>query len=169
MHNDSPEQPPNEADSATHRRFLCRAVALAEANVTANGGRPFGAVLVRDGLVLAEGVNTIHRNGDLTAHAEMEAIRAATIAAANPRLDGATMYASGHPCPMCLAAMYLGGISAIYYALSQEDGEPFDLSTAEIYAELGKPAAERRLEMHKLDVVGSPTPYELWQVHKGAD
>ena len=157
-------------DSArVHQGFLARAVALAEANVVEDGGRPFGAVLVRDGQVLAEAVNTIHRNGDLTAHAELEAIRSATVAAGDPRLDGAIMYASGHPCPMCLAAMYLGGISAAYYAFSQEDAEPFDLSTAEIYDELAQPASQRRLRMQKLDLAIPPTPYQQWQVHKPTD
>lgn len=156
-------------NSAVHRAFLARAVSLAKANVTENAGRPFGAVLVRDGKIMAEAVNTIHRDGDLTAHAEMEAIRTATKAAGNSRLDGTIMYASGHPCPMCLAAMYLGGVSAVYYAFSQEDAEPFDLSTADIYDQLAQPASQRRLPMQQLDVADSPTPYELWHASKPAD
>ena len=151
-----------------HRGHLARAVELAQKNVTEEGGRPFGAVLVRDGRVLAEAVNTIHRSGDVTAHAEIEALRAATTAAGHPRLDGATMYASGHPCPMCLAAMYLGGVGAVYYAFSQEDAEPFDLSTAEIYEELAQPPSQRRLEMRKLDIAETPKPYEQWQACKPA-
>ena len=150
-------------ENPAHSRFLSRAVALAEANVTEEGGRPFGAVLVRDGEIIAEGVNAIHRNGDLTAHAELEAIRSATIQAGSPRLDGTVMYASGHPCPMCLAAMYLGGVSEVYYAFSQEDGEPFGLSTANIYTEFAKPPGERQLRMQHIPVETSPTPYQQWQ------
>src|SRR5688572_7088440 len=81
-----------------------------------------GAVLVRDGEVIARAVNRIHETGDPTAHAELVAIREAAQALGRPRLDGCVVYASGHPCPMCLAAMHLCGIAAAYYAYSNEDG-----------------------------------------------
>ncbi|SDK19093.1 nucleoside deaminase [Microbulbifer yueqingensis] len=145
-----------------HRENLARALLLADANVREEGGRPFGAVLVREAQVLAEGVNTIHRDGDPTAHAEIQAIRAAAIAIGSPRLDGAVMYASGHPCPMCLAAMYLCGISRAYYALSQEDGQPYGLSSAEIYAELARPPGQRGLQMEHLPLEHGPDPYARW-------
>src|SRR5437868_9997211 len=93
---------------STHEDFLALAVRLALDNVQQHRGRPFGAVLVnKDGAVVATGVNTILESGDPTAHAELQAIRAAAKARNNPRLDGHVMYASGHPCPMCLAAMYM--------------------------------------------------------------
>lgn len=155
--------PKTKQENAAHNRFLSRAIALAEANVIEEGGRPFGAVLVREGEIIAEGVNTIHRSGDLTAHAELEAIRSATRQAGSPRLDGTVMYASGHPCPMCLAAMYLGGVSEVYYAFSQEDGEPFGLSTAKIYTEFAKPPGERQLRMQHIPLDTSHTPYRKWQ------
>ncbi len=118
--------------------FMREAIALARANVEA-GGRPFGAVLVRDGRVLARGVNQIHETHDPSAHAELQAIRQASQALGSPRLDGCVIYASGHPCPMCLAAMHLCGIQAAWFAYSNEDGEPFGLSTATLYAEMARP------------------------------
>ncbi|SHG12460.1 tRNA(Arg) A34 adenosine deaminase TadA [Microbulbifer donghaiensis] len=152
--------------AAQHRKFLARAVELARDNVTNEGGRPFGAVLVRDGEIIAEGVNTIHINGDLTGHAELEAMRRATIEAGEPRLDGCVIYASGHPCPMCLSAMYLSGVSAVYYACSQEDGDPYGLSTADIYHELTLPPQQRQLPMAYLPLAEGPAVYRDWQARK---
>ncbi|MFX8751226.1 nucleoside deaminase, partial [Acinetobacter baumannii] len=77
--------------------------------------------LVKDGKVIATGVNEIGATGDPTTHAELQAIRAASRALGSPRLDGCVIYASGHPCPMCLAAMHLTGITEVTYAYSNED------------------------------------------------
>ena len=103
-------------------RFLKQAVALAVDNVRARRGRPFGAVLVKDGEVLATGVNEVAATNDPTAHAEMQAIRAACRRTGAVRLDGCVMFASGHPCPMCLTAMYLTGVRHVYCAFSLEAG-----------------------------------------------
>lgn len=120
---------------STQEEFMRRAVALARANI-ADGGRPFGAVLVKDGQVLAEAANSIHASHDPTDHAEMRAIRQASALLATPRLQGCVVYASGHPCPMCLAAMYLCGIEQAWFAYSNDEGEPAGLSTAAIYARM---------------------------------
>lgn len=80
--------------------FLGQAVDLAMANVRDGGGRPFGALVVKDGEVIATGVNEIGATGDPTAHAELTAIRRAAQALGAPRLDGCVVYASGQPCPM---------------------------------------------------------------------
>ena len=125
-----------------HEDFMRQALALARANV-AEGGRPFGAVLVRDGEVVAAAANGIHRDHDPTAHAELLAIRAASAALGTSRLDGAVIYASGHPCPMCLAAMHLCGIGEAWFAYSNEDGEPYGLSTASVYAEMARPPLQQ--------------------------
>ena len=95
------------------QRFLCEAIALAEANME-TGGRPFGAVIVKDGAVLATGVNEILSTNDPTAHAELMALRAASQALGSPNLAGCAVYASGHPCPMCMAAMRLAGVGEFY-------------------------------------------------------
>lgn len=125
-------------------RFLCEAIELAHANI-AKGGRPFGAVVVKDGEVIASGVNEIHSTNDPTAHAELTAIRAASRKLGSPNLAGCAVYASGHPCPMCLAAMRMAGIGKVTYAYSNEDGAPYGLSTAVAYADLAKPLAEQSM------------------------
>ena len=119
-------------------RFLCEAIELARANI-GKGGRPFGAVLVRDGEMIAASVNEMHTTNDPTSHAEMNAIRAASRKLGSPDLSGSAVYASGHPCPMCMAAMRLAGVGKVFYAYSNEDGAPFGLSTAAIYEDLARP------------------------------
>ena len=144
--------------------FLREAIALAHANVE-KGGRPFGAVVVKDGAVIATGVNEVVGTNDPTAHAELNAIRAATRKFGSPDLTGCTVFASGHPCPMCMAAMRLAGVGEVVFAYSNDDGAPFGLSTAAIYADLAKPFSEQsmnishvptRLETH-------PDLYAEWQ------
>ncbi|TWI03584.1 cytidine/deoxycytidylate deaminase-like protein [Luteimonas cucumeris] len=124
--------------------FMREAISLARANIT-QGGRPFGAVVARDGERIASAANRIHDTCDPTAHAELLAIREAGRLLRSPRLDGCVVYASGHPCPMCLAAMHLCGVSAAYYAYSNEDGEPYGLSTAAIYAQMALPPAAQSI------------------------
>ena len=143
-----------------HEAFLRRAIELAQANV-AEGGRPFGAVIVRDGEIIATGVNGILRTGDPTSHAELEAIRAAARTLGGPRLTDCVVYASGQPCPMCLAAMQLCGVSAAYYALSNADGEPFGLSTAKVYEAMRDPSAGPMPFVHH-PVEGAAALYRAW-------
>jgi tRNA(Arg) A34 adenosine deaminase TadA len=128
------------------QRFLADAIELAHANIE-RGGRPFGAVVVRDGAVIATGVNEIHNTNDPTSHAELNAIRAASQTLGSPDLTGCTVYASGHPCPMCLAAMRMAGVGEVVYAYSNEEGAPYGLSTAAVYAELAKPFAEQSMKI----------------------
>lgn len=144
-------------------RFLGEAIDLARANVAA-GGRPFGAVVVKDGRVFATGVNEILKTNDPTAHAEMSAIRAASQALASPNLGGCVVYASGQPCPMCLAAMRMAGVGEVVYAYSNADGEPFGLSTAVVYAELAKPFAEQSMAIRHVPLgAAEPDLYAEWR------
>ena len=145
------------------KRFLCEAIELARANI-GKGGRPFGAVVVRDGEVVATGVNEIHSTNDPTAHAELTAIRAASRKLGSPDLSGCAVYASGHPCPMCMAAMRLAGVGRVAYAYSNDDGAPFGLSTAAIYEDLAKPFAEQSMVISYLPVrpESGPDLYAQW-------
>jgi tRNA(Arg) A34 adenosine deaminase TadA len=152
----------------THEDYLALAVRLARENVDAHGGRPFGAVLVKDGAILATGVNEIVATCDPSTHAEMQAIRHAAVAGHSPRLDGCVMYASGNPCPMCVALMHMVGIAAIYYAYSNDDGEPFNLSTSKIYAEMAKPLAEHSIPIVHLPLHEGEHLYEAWRRASGA-
>jgi tRNA(Arg) A34 adenosine deaminase TadA len=147
--------------------FLREAIALALANVQEAGGRPFGAMVVRDGEVLATGVNEIAATGDPTAHAELSAIRRAAQVLGTPRLDGCVVYASGQPCPMCLSAMYLTGVTRVRFACSNADGEPFGLSTAPIYAELAKPLEAQAMDVRHQPVGGAGGElYAAWKARQ---
>ena len=141
-------------------RFLRQAIELAHANV-AGGGRPFGAVVVSNGNVIATGVNEILRTNDPTAHAELSAIRAASQVLHSPDLSGCSVYASGHPCPMCMAAMRMAGIGEVVYAYSNEDAAPHGLSTAAIFADLARPLSEQAMKISHAPVRLEP-PIDLY-------
>ncbi|WP_397456189.1 nucleoside deaminase [Pseudomonas lurida] len=140
---------------------LQRAIRLAQANV-AHGGRPFGAVLTRNGEVLVDAVNEIHLTQDPTAHAELLAIRAAS-KLLGARLDGCVIYASGQPCPMCLSAMYLCGVERVVFAASNAMAEPFGLSTAAIGQQVGLPLSEQRLNIQLLPDAAMTALYREWK------
>jgi len=144
--------------------YLRQALELAQANLQA-GGRPFGAVVVKNGAVIATGVNEIRSTNDPTAHAELMAVRAASRTLGSPNLEGCAVYASGHPCPMCMAAMRLAGVREVYYAYSNEDGAPYGLSTAELYAELAKPFSEQSMKISYMPVrlESEPDLYTEWK------
>ena len=116
--------------------LMRQAVDLAHRNRLA-GGRPFGAVLAQDGVVIATGVNEIIASHDPSTHAELQAIRAGTRARANPSLAGLSIYASGHPCPMCLAALVAGNARQVFFAFDNADAAPYNLSSEGIYQRLG--------------------------------
>ena len=148
------------------QNYLQRAVELARINV-AEGGRPFGAVLVKDGQVIVEAVNEIHLNQDPTAHAELLTIRRASQHLGS-RLDGCVIYASGQPCPMCLAAMHLCGVSRAVYGAANELGEAFGLSTAAIYQQLALPLSEQQLGVQHLPQSAMVAVYQDWQARHAA-
>ena len=115
--------------------LMRQAVQLAHAN-RLRGGRPFGAVLTRGSEVLATGINDIIQSHDPSTHAEMQAIRAATQAQKNPSLAGCTIYASGHPCPMCLAALVMAGVEQVFFAFDNNNAAPYNLSSEGTYQRL---------------------------------
>ncbi|MEO5697687.1 MAG: nucleoside deaminase [Burkholderiaceae bacterium] len=145
-------------------KYLGMAVKLARENVLERGGRPFGAVLVKDGKVLSTGVNEIIATNDPSMHAEMQAMRVAAAGLKSARLDGCAIYASGQPCPMCLSAMHMVGISQVYYAYSNSDAEAYKLSTARIYEEMAKPLEQQSIKIEYVPVRGDgENPYDAWQ------
>lgn len=145
-------------------QFMERAVELSLQNVR-EGGQPFGAVLVKDGEIIAEGVNELHKVQDVSGHAEMLAIRRAQQELNVDSLAGSIMYASGEPCPMCLSAMYLAGIVTAYYCASLEEAVQAGLGKSKIiYEDLQKPASERRLSMAQMPLAeNQDNPVELWK------
>jgi tRNA(Arg) A34 adenosine deaminase TadA len=125
--------------------FLRRAIALATRNVESGAGGPFGAVIVRDGRIIAEGVNTVTVANDPTAHAEVNAIRAAAKALGAFTLAGCRLYSSCQPCPMCLSAAYWARMDAVFYGATAEDAARAGFDDALLYDELRKKPAERKL------------------------
>lgn len=130
------------SDDHEDRRWIERAIELARNSVAAGGG-PFGAVIVRDGLVLAEGANRVTLDSDPTAHAEVNAIRAACARLADFQLRGATIYSSCEPCPMCLGAIYWSRLARLVFASSREDAAAAGFDDEWIYRELALPLSER--------------------------
>jgi tRNA(Arg) A34 adenosine deaminase TadA len=130
--------------------FLRRAIALATQNVLSGKGGPFGAVIVRDGRIVAEAVNTVTATNDPTAHAEVNAIRTASSELNTFTLAGCQLYTSCQPCPMCLAAAWWARIDAIFYGASAEDAARAGFDDALLYEELRKPQAERKLPATQL-------------------
>ncbi len=121
--------------TAEDARFMELAIKLSEDNVD-NGGGPFGAVIVRDGKVLATGVNRVVPNNDPTAHAEVSAIRSACKALGTFKLDGCTVYSSCEPCPMCLSALYWAGVARICYGNTKADAKAINFDDSFIYDQL---------------------------------
>ncbi len=130
--------------------FLRRAIQLATENAAAGAGGPFGAVIVRDGRIVGAGVNTVTASCDPTAHAEVNAIRAAARALGNFSLAGCQLYTSCEPCPMCLAAAYWARIETIYYGASAADAARAGFDDALFYEELAKDKSQRRLPATQL-------------------
>ena len=134
-----------DRDSKTlDRQFMQMAIELSIENV-ANGGGPFGAVIVRDGEVIATGTNRVTAKNDPTAHAEVTAIREACAKEQSFKLDGCTCYTSCEPCPMCLSALYWAGVSRIVYGNTKEDAKAINFDDSFIYDEIAKPYAKRAI------------------------
>jgi tRNA(Arg) A34 adenosine deaminase TadA len=143
---------------------LVDSIRLAMENVRRGTNAPFGAVIARQGKVVARAVNQVDDLCDPTAHAEMQAVRAAAKALNSTDLSGCTVYASGYPCPMCLTAMYLSGVEKVYYAYSNEDGAPYGLSAERGYIEIARPMDRREMKLHGLHVRDDGEDlYEAWK------
>lgn len=126
--------------------FLRQAIALATRNVTSGNGGPFAALIVREGQVIAEGVNVVTATNDPTAHGEVTAIRNACQALKAFSLAGCELYTSCEPCPMCLAAAHWARLEAVFYGASAEDAAKAGFDDAYLYAEFRKDRADRSLE-----------------------
>ena len=143
------------------KEFMKRAIELSITSV-GNGTGPFGAVLVKDNQIIAEGFNTVTTNNDPTSHAEIVAIRAACKKLSSFSLEGCDLYTTCEPCPMCLSAIYWARIKKIYYANTRSDAKKIDFSDALIYEELNKNISERKIPMHQMMRDEALKAFELW-------
>jgi tRNA(Arg) A34 adenosine deaminase TadA len=125
--------------------FLLRAIELANANIKNGTGGPFGAVVVKDGAIIAESGNTVTCDNDPTAHAEVNVIRAACKILGHFQLEGCQLYTSCEPCPMCLGAIYWARPDAVYYAATQKDAAHGGFDDAFIYHEINKSGEQRTI------------------------
>ena len=146
-------------------QFLARAVELALTNVELGHGGPFGAVIVAGGEVIGEGWNQVVKLNDPTAHAEIQAIRAACAASGTFHLPGATVYASSEPCPMCLAAIYWARIERVVFANSRAEAAAIGFCDDELYCELSRPFAERSILMEHRHLAGALEPMRCWSAN----
>jgi guanine deaminase len=148
-----------------HHHWLKQAVQLAIDNVTSGHGGPFAAIIVQNGAVIGKGVNEAAKTHDPTAHAEIQAIRQACRRLGTSTLDEAILYASGEPCPMCMAAVYWARMKAVYVACPKPEavktGYPDNL--ASYYQDMQKPPEERSIPVHTMMVEGYLDPFQLWK------
>lgn len=138
------------------------AIRLSEKNVLDRIGGPFGAVIVKDGKVIAKSANRVTATNDPTAHAEVAAIRIACKKLKTFDLTGCTVYTSCEPCPMCLSAAYWAKIDMIYYANTKQDAQDIGFSDKFIYEELDKPIHTRTLPIKQLMRDQALIAFKLW-------
>jgi tRNA(Arg) A34 adenosine deaminase TadA len=140
-----------------------RAIALATQNVLSRAGGPFGAVVVRDGKIIATGTNLVTSTNDPTAHAEVVAIRAACRALGNFQLAGCVVYTSCEPCPMCLAALYWARCEAIFYGNTAADATDAGFDDAVLYEEISRPLEQRRIPMTRMMADEAKESFDAWR------
>lgn len=144
-----------------HDRFIEQVIELAVENVRRDGG-PFAAMVVRDGNVIATGVNQVTRRNDPTAHAEIVAIREACRALGTFQLSGCDLYASCEPCPMCLGALYWARPARVFFAATQDDAAAAGFDDSLIHRQMLLSHSERSISMTRLVSECATRPFEAW-------
>jgi guanine deaminase len=150
-----------------HNAFMKRAIELSLENVRSGRGGPFGCVIVKDGAVIAEGVNEVTASNDPTAHAEILAIRRAGQKLGSFELAGCDLYTSCEPCPMCLSAIYWSRIEKIYFANLSADAAKIGFDDSAIYAEIKRPAGQRKIEMIQMLREHALVAFHAWETQPG--
>ncbi|MBN2848951.1 MAG: nucleoside deaminase [Coriobacteriia bacterium] len=134
----------------SHDEHMRRAIALSREKMREDEGGPFGAVIVRDGRIIAEGWNRVTGHNDPTAHAEIVAIREACRVLGTYSLEGCVIYSSCEPCPMCLAAIWWARIDRVYFANSAADAAAIGFDDERLYREMALPREARALPSERL-------------------
>lgn len=155
---DAPDDP---TDAPTDKDWLAQTIQLAIENVAAGGG-PFGALIVRDGALLATGQNRVTRDLDPTAHAEVQAIRAACTAAGDFSLVGATLYTSCEPCPLCVSASLWARLDRVVYAADRHDAARGGFDDLEFYELFARDRATWPTPIESLRLENSAEPFDAW-------
>jgi len=144
------------------QRFMARAIRLAVENVNSDRGGPFGAVVVKDGSIIADGANQVTSTNDPTAHAEVIAIRGACHKLSAFQLHGCELYTSCEPCAMCLGAIYWAHISRVYFATQASDASVAGFDDLLIYQDLAQPYSARRIPMIQMMREEALTAFRAW-------
>lgn len=147
--------------------FMQQAIELATQNVITGRGGPFGAVIVRDGQVLATGANCVTASNDPTAHAEVTAIRNACTQLGSFTLTGCEIYTSCEPCPMCLAAIYWARLGAIYYGSTAAEAAAAGFDDAFLYREVALPISDRTIPTINLLPEQAISSFNAWRQYAG--
>ncbi len=158
-----------------HEKFMARAIEIAREAVDTPGTLPYGAVVVKDGEIIGEGLNRSTANCDPTSHGEVEAIRDACRRLSLTSLKGADLYTSGEPCSMCVATMYQVGIARLYYAGAADDSAAFfqrlaahdpkwarSQSNQELREQVGLPIDKRDMAAEQMQREGILAVYEAF-------
>jgi guanine deaminase len=148
--------------------FIARAINLATQNVIEGGG-PFGAVIVRDGKIITEGVNRVTEKNDPTAHAEVEAIRKACEILNTYNLSGCEIYSSCEPCPMCFSAIYWAHIDKVFYAATNSNADKAGFDDTFIHNEIKLDPEKRSVPFTLIDHQNRNIPFETWLAKENKD
>jgi guanine deaminase len=143
------------------KSYLSRAIEIASRGISEGGG-PFGAVIVKDDKIIAEAYNRVVLSNDPTAHAEILAIRQASLVLKSHELNDCTLYSSCEPCPMCLGAIYWSGISKVIYSCDRTDAERAGFSDKLIYNEIMLDPSERKISFLRLTDSGGKEVFRKW-------
>ena len=142
-------------------KFMIRAIELSISSANGSGG-PFGCVVVKDNMIVAEGSNKVTFSNDPTAHAEIVAIRDACKKLNTFNLSGCDIYASCEPCPMCLSAIYWSHIDNIYYANTRDDAKKINFDDSMIYSEFSKKIEDRRIPIKQMLREEALKAFDIW-------
>lgn len=143
--------------------FLQRSIDIAKENCLSLNGGPFGAVIVKNGEIIAECGNSVTTTNDPTAHAEVNAIRMACKKLNTFDLSDCEIYASCEPCPMCLAAIYWARIPTLYYAADKHDAKDAGFDDSFIYEEFDKKEKDRSIAIKHIRLNSTSTPFDEWK------
>ena len=142
--------------------FMRIAIQASAETMREGKGGPFGSVITRNGEIVVVGANEVLFLHDLTAHAEVVAIRKACKELKTFRLDDCEMYTSCEPCPMCLGAIHMAGIKKVYYANSRKDADDLGFEVTQMYEEMSKPNEDRKYPMQRLLHDEARVVFEEW-------
>ena len=157
----------NSSPTLPDAGFMREAIRLSLEKMQAGFGGPFGAVVVKDGHIIARGFNQVTSTNDPTCHAEVDAIRKACQALGSHQLDGCDLYTSCEPCPMCLGAIYWARPARVFYANTKADAAAIGFDDQFIYEEMAKALTDRKLTMQQFLRDEALVAFEAWAKQEG--